>query len=158
MAVTWGLLALISLFQRDLSRISSFPLILLHLFTSLSYTMHTLSLYFINDQPLVSIERSNRWMMGLHLLSGPLSLVADMMELYYHGCVGTGGVLILLKILTIPMIKGILLGIINIIPLLMIPFLAICSFIMVLAQRTVVQLGTVENFWVNFSTSVYTFF
>lgn len=72
-------------------------------------------------------------MIIFHVVSGPMALLVDIIDLFFNNCISLGGILKLFKILTVPGIKGAILGIIKLVPLIMIPFIGIISLIFALS-------------------------
>lgn len=92
------------------------------------------------------------------MLSGPSALTLDIFSYFSCGGFGLGVCLKLFKIFTIPCIKGIINGAINIVHIVIPPFLAILALIFILSMWALVFLRNIEDFWADFNLSVYTFF
>ncbi|CAD8154667.1 unnamed protein product [Paramecium octaurelia] len=91
------------------------------------YTIHFIILMF-KKGPIYDLERKNKTMMFLHFVAGPLSLICSFIFLEI-GCL-----LNLLKIATTPSVKGIFVGTIAMVPLLMPQFAELFGIIMFIAS------------------------
>jgi hypothetical protein len=79
-------------------------------------------------------------MIIIHILSGPVALVFDLHSLFFHGCIDIGAFFKLFKIMTTPIIRGIILGALYIFPILITPFLAIITIIIILSIYAILYL------------------
>ncbi|CAD8091526.1 unnamed protein product [Paramecium sonneborni] len=91
------------------------------------YTIHFIILI-IKKGPIYDLERENKIVMLLHFIAGPLSLIFSLFFLEI-GCL-----LNLLKIATTPSIKGIFVGTIDMLPLLMPQFTELFGILMFIAS------------------------
>ncbi|CAD8055986.1 unnamed protein product [Paramecium primaurelia] len=91
------------------------------------YTIHFIILI-LKKGPIYDLERKNKTVMFLHFIAGPLSLICSFIFLEI-GCL-----LNLLKIATTPSVKGIFVGTVAMVPLLMPQFAELFGIIMFIAS------------------------
>ncbi len=94
-------------------------------------------------------------MMAFHVISGPVALVFDLVSLSSSGTIGFGAICKLIKVFVIS--REMIMGAVLIFPVLLPAFLGIISIIFLLALWAQSILKNVEDFWLDFNTSVYTF-
>lgn len=94
-------------------------------------------------------------MMGFHIISGPVALICDLFTLSNAGVINIGAICKLVKVFTIA--RETIMGAVVIFPVLFPAFLGIISIILMLAFWALAFLKDVENFFVDYNTSIFTF-
>jgi hypothetical protein len=97
-------------------------------------------------------------MMLFHIISGPLSLFFDIYDLIIYKCISIGGILKLIKILTV--VRDIIMGAIFVFPILIPVFLGIISSIFVVSIWALICFkDKIESIkiWEDFNRSVFSF-
>ena len=96
-------------------------------------------------------------MLFLHVISGPLALLIDIISLGTDNCLGLGCCFRLFKIFTTPLVKGVIVGTFKVLPLLITPFAGIIALIFILAMWSLNVLSNIEDYWADVDSAVYTF-
>lgn len=69
----------------------------------------------------------------MNIISGPISLIFDAYTIIFYSYISIGGICKIFKILTIPKLRGVISGAINIVYIIIPPFLAIIGIIYILS-------------------------